>query len=77
MLAVVSIVSMIRRLALLATVMICVIVTGCSDGYNDVVGRQAVRVGTSSDINPHDPATLRDGGALRRPWSPIRPHKNI
>ena len=28
-------------------------------------GRRAVRVGTTSDINPRDPATLRDGGNLR------------
>ena len=62
---VVSIVPMTRRLALLATVTMCVIVTGCSDGYKDIAGRRAVRVGTSSDINPRDPATLRDGGDLR------------
>ncbi|HEY2450344.1 MAG TPA: ABC transporter family substrate-binding protein, partial [Mycobacterium sp.] len=59
--------NVIRRFGLLATVLICVIVTGCSDGYKDVVGRRAVRVGTSSDINPQDPATLRDGGDLRLP----------
>src|SRR5271155_5324295 len=59
------VVSMIRRLALLATVMVCLIITGCSDGYKDVVGRRAVRVGTTSDINPRDPTTLRDGGNLR------------
>src|SRR3984957_13354120 len=73
---VVSIVPMIRRLALLATVMICVIVTGCSDGYKDVVGRHAVRVGTSSDVNPRDPATLRDGGDPRLAISPFSPHFN-
>ena len=27
----------------------------------------AARVGTTSDINPRDPATLRDGGNLRLP----------
>src|ERR1035441_1779997 len=62
---VVSIVPMIRRLARMATVTMCVIVTGCSDGYKDIAGRRAVRVGTSSDVNPRDPATLRDGGDLR------------
>jgi peptide/nickel transport system substrate-binding protein len=62
---VVSIVPMIRRLALMATVTMCVIVTGCSDGYKDIAGRRAVRVGTNSDVNPRDPATLRDGGDLR------------
>ena len=74
---VVSIVPMIRRLALLATVMICVIVTGCSDGYKDVVGRRAVRVGTTSDINPQDPATLRDGGDLRLAISSFPPNFNV
>ena len=53
----------IRALSLL--VIACVVVSGCSDGYRDVVGRRAVQVGTSSDINPQDPATLRDGGDLR------------
>src|SRR6201996_1588811 len=71
------VVSVIRRLALLATVMICVIVTGCSDGYKDVVGRRAVRVGTSSDINPQDPATLRDGGNLRLAISSFPPNFNV
>src|SRR5271163_3221055 len=71
------VVSMIRRLALLATVMICLIVTGCSDGYKDVVGRRAVRVGTSSDINPQDPATLRDGGDLRLAISSFPPNFNV
>jgi peptide/nickel transport system substrate-binding protein len=60
-----SIVAMTRRLALLATVTMCVIVTGCSDGYKDIAGRHAVQIGTSSDVNPRDPATLRDGGDLR------------
>src|ERR1700761_8172556 len=69
--------SMIRRLALLATVMTCLIVTGCSDGYKDVVGRRAVRVGTSSDINPQDPATLRDGGNLRLAISSFPPNFNV
>ncbi len=53
----------IRTLSLL--VVASVVVSGCSDGYKDVVGRRAVQVGTSSDINPQDPATLRDGGDLR------------
>ncbi|BBX45755.1 oligopeptide ABC transporter substrate-binding protein OppA [Mycobacterium cookii] len=53
----------VRRLALL--VVACVVAAGCSDGYRDVVGRRAVQVGTTSDINPQDPATLRDGGDLR------------
>jgi peptide/nickel transport system substrate-binding protein len=73
---VVSIVPMIRRLALLATVTMCVIVTGCSDGYKDVVGRRAVQVGTTSDVNPRDPATLRDGGDLRLAIGSFPPNFN-
>src|SRR6201997_3513905 len=71
------VVSVIRRLALLATGMVCGIVAGCSDGYQDVVGRRAVRVGTSSDINPQDPARLRDGGNLRLAISSFPPNFNV
>ncbi|MGO9385330.1 MAG: ABC transporter family substrate-binding protein [Mycobacterium sp.] len=56
----------VRRLALLALVAILV-VTGCSNGYQDLPEARAARVGTTSDINPRDPATLRDGGNLRLP----------
>ncbi len=55
---------MIRRLALPALVVV-LIVSGCSSGYHDLPEAQAARVGTTSDINPRDPATLRDGGNLR------------
>jgi glutathione transport system substrate-binding protein len=54
----------IRRLALLALAA-CLIITGCSDGYRDLPQPRAARVGTTSDINPRDLATLRDGGNLR------------
>jgi glutathione transport system substrate-binding protein len=57
---------MVRRFALLVLVVI-LIVTGCSDGYRDLPEARAARVGTTSDINPRDPATLRDGGNLRLP----------
>lgn len=57
---------MIRRLALLALVVV-LIVTGCSNGYQDLPEAHAAHVGSTSDINPHDPATLRDGGNLRLP----------
>jgi peptide/nickel transport system substrate-binding protein len=59
---------MVRRLALLALAVILV-VTGCSNGYEDLPEAHAARVGTTSDINPRDPATLRDGGNLRLPLS--------
>lgn len=55
-----------RLLALLALAM-CLILTGCSDGYRDLPQARAARVGTTSDINPQDPMTLRDGGNLRLP----------
>jgi peptide/nickel transport system substrate-binding protein len=54
----------VRRLALLALA-VWVTVTGCSDGYRDLPQARAARVGTTSDINPQNPATLRDGGNLR------------
>jgi len=57
---------MIRRLVLLALVVV-LIVSGCSSGYQDLPEARAAQVGTTSDINPRDPATLRDGGNLRLP----------
>jgi peptide/nickel transport system substrate-binding protein len=74
---VVSIVATIRKVALLATVMGCLIITGCSDGYKDVVGRRPVRVGTTSDINPRDPTTLGDGGNLRLAVSSFPANFNV
>jgi peptide/nickel transport system substrate-binding protein len=74
---VVSVVATIRKVALLATVMVCLVITGCSDGYKDVVGRRAVRVGTTSDINPRDPTTLRDGGNLRLAISSFPANFNV
>jgi len=74
---VVSVVATIRKVALLATVMVCLVITGCSDGYKDVVGRRAVRVGTTSDINPRDPTTLRDGGNLRLAVSSFPANFNV
>jgi peptide/nickel transport system substrate-binding protein len=61
----VSIVEMsLRRLARLVLV-IAVTATGCAGGYRDLQQGHAARVGTTSDINARDPATLRDGGNLR------------
>ncbi len=57
---------MVRRLALLALVIV-LIVSGCSDGYQGLPEARAARVGSTSDINPRDPATLREGGNLRLP----------
>ncbi len=58
----------IHALALLALVVVLVL-TGCSNGYEDLPEAHAAQVGTTSDINPQDPATLRDGGNLRLPLS--------
>jgi peptide/nickel transport system substrate-binding protein len=57
---------MVRRLAPLVLVVV-LIVSGCSNGYQDLPEAHAARVGSTSDINPADPATLRDGGDLRLP----------
>ena len=40
---------------------------GCSDAYRDQPQTRTTRIGSTSDINPRDPATLRDGGNLRLP----------
>lgn len=66
---------MVRRLALLALV-VGLILTGCSDGYRDLPEARAARVGTTSDINPRDPATLRDGGNLRLALTSFPPNFN-
>jgi len=54
----------VRRLALLALAVV-LIVSGCANGYQDLPEARAAAVGTTSDINPRDPSTLRDGGNLR------------
>lgn len=64
-----------RTLAVLAVV-VGLIVTGCSSGYRDLPETRAARVGTTSDINPRDPATLRDGGNLRLALSEFPPNFN-
>ncbi len=60
-----SIVGMTVRLLMLLILLACLIGTGCSDGYRDLPTARAAQVGKASDINPRDPATLRDGGNLR------------
>jgi peptide/nickel transport system substrate-binding protein len=54
---------MFRKIALLALALV-VTVTSCSDGYRNLTNVHAAQVG-DSDVNPRDPATLRDGGNLR------------
>jgi peptide/nickel transport system substrate-binding protein len=53
-----------RTLAALALALVLAI-AGCSSGYQDLPATRAAQVGASSDMNPQDPATLRDGGNLR------------
>jgi peptide/nickel transport system substrate-binding protein len=55
-----------RKLAALALALVLA-VTGCSSGYQELPEARAARVGATSDMNPQDPATLRDGGNLRLP----------
>lgn len=52
--------------------------SGCSPAINVIpqTGQNA-RIGTSSDINPHDPATLQDGGDLRLALTAFPPNFNI
>jgi peptide/nickel transport system substrate-binding protein len=52
--------------------------TGCSPAINlaPTAGSNA-SIGTTSDINPRDPATLRDGGDLRLALSDFPPNFNI
>ena len=53
------------RVARVLVLVMALIVSGCSSGYQDLPETHAARVGSTSDINPQDPATLRDGGDLR------------
>ena len=59
---------MVRSIALLALVLLVLVMmtlTGCWNGYHDPPRAQGTRIGSTSDMNPRDPATLRDGGNLR------------
>jgi peptide/nickel transport system substrate-binding protein len=50
---------------LLALAFAAMVVAGCSSGADYVPTGPATAVGATSDINPQNPATLRDGGDLR------------
>jgi peptide/nickel transport system substrate-binding protein len=52
------------RLAV-AAVVVGLALSGCSGGHTPPPAGGTAVVGTSSDINPQDPATLADGGNLR------------
>ncbi|OBH35001.1 hypothetical protein A5692_12435 [Mycobacterium sp. E342] len=66
-----------RRVAT-AIVVVALVVSGCSPAINLAPenGRSA-EIGTTSDINPQDPATLQDGGSLRLALSDFPPNFNI
>lgn len=66
----------VRRIALLSLVIV-VIATGCSDGYRGLTAASTARVGAGADINPRDPATLRDGGNLRLPLTMFPDNFNV
>lgn len=52
--------------------------SGCSPAISVIPeAGQNARIGTSSDINPRDPATLQDGGDLRLALTAFPPNFNI
>ncbi|WP_435825260.1 ABC transporter family substrate-binding protein [Mycobacterium simiae] len=55
-----------RKIAALAVASV-LLVAGCSTGYQALPETRAAQLGARSDMNPQDPATLRDGGDLRLP----------
>lgn len=59
-------------------VAIALVLSGCSPAIKVIpeTGRGA-QIGTTSDINPHDPATLQDGGNLRLALTDFPPNFNI
>jgi peptide/nickel transport system substrate-binding protein len=67
-----------RRSAGIAALVTGLVLSGCSAATNlaPAPGNNA-QVGTTSDVNPQDPATLRDGGDLRLPLTDFPPNFNI
>jgi peptide/nickel transport system substrate-binding protein len=61
-----------------ALVVAAVVISGCSPAISlaPATGNQA-QIGTTSDINPQDPNTLREGGDLRLALSEFPPNFNI
>jgi peptide/nickel transport system substrate-binding protein len=66
------------RRALAVVVVAGLVLTGCSPAIDltPTTGNRA-SIGTTSDLNPRDPATLRDGGNLRLALSDFPPNFNI
>ena len=66
-----------RRGAVLILVAAALALSGCSAANLSAPAGSNAQVGTSSDINPQDPATLRDGGDLHLALSEFPPNFNI
>jgi peptide/nickel transport system substrate-binding protein len=64
--------------AAIVALVVTLVASGCSAATNlaPAAGNNA-RVGTTCDINPQDPATLRDGGSLRLALTDFPPNFNI
>ena len=66
------------RAAIAALLIVALVASGCSAATNlaPAAGNNA-QVGTTSDVNPQNPATLQDGGNLRLALSDFPPNFNI
>lgn len=64
--------------AAIGALVTALVVSGCSPAIDlaPSTGNNA-SIGTTSDINPHDPATLQDGGDLRLALTDFPPNFNI
>lgn len=67
-----------RHLTRLGSVLLTAMVFagGCAVPDEAALPETSATIGTSSDINPHDPATLRDGGDLRLSLAQFPPNFN-
>ena len=67
-----------RFVTALLAIALLLLLSGCSPAIDVIpeTGHNA-QIGTTSDINPHDPATLQDGGSLRLALTDFPPNFNI
>ena len=64
--------------ATIAAVVTALVVSGCSPAIDLATpSGNSASIGTASDINPRDPATLQDGGDLRLALTDFPPNFNI
>lgn len=59
-----------------AVLAVGVVLTGCSAIDNADLSAGSAQVGSTSDVNPQDPATLREGGDLHLPLGQFPPNFN-